>query len=154
MFREQLDFVMTVFVGLLLINVFLLITGLIGTRMFSLVARVPLRILGPFVLLLIIAGSYAYANSTSHIAMVLVLSAIAYLLEKINIPVVPIVLAFIMGPIIEQNLNRALIITSGELLPIITRPITVTILLLALITVIYSMIAIYRDTKRVAIHDQ
>ena len=154
MFREQLDFVMTVFVGLLLINLFLLITGLLGTRMFSLVARVPLRILGPFVLLLIIAGSYAYANSTSHIAMVLVLSAIAYLLEKINIPVVPIVLAFIMGPIIEQNLNRALIITSGELLPIITRPITVTILLLALITVIYSMIAIYRDTKRAGVREQ
>ncbi len=154
MFREQLDFVMTVFVGLLLINVFLLIIGIIGTRTFSLVARVPLRLLGPFVLLLIIAGSYAFANSSSHIVMVLVLSAIAYQLEKINIPVVPIVLAFIMGPIIEQNLNRALIITGGEILPIITRPITVLILVMALITIIYSIVSIFRDTRRISTREQ
>ncbi len=147
MFREQGDFVMTVFVGLLAINVFLLITGLLGTRTFSLVARVPLRILGPFVLILIIAGSYAYANYTTHIAMVLVLSAIAYLFEKINIPVVPIVLAFIMGPIIEQNLNRALTINGGDFFAIIVRPITATILLLALITVIYSILNILRTAK-------
>lgn len=147
MFREELDFVMTVFVGLLVINLFLLITGLLGTRTFSLVARVPLRLLGPFVLILIIAGSYAYANYTTHIVMVLVLSAIAYLLEKINIPVVPIVLAFIMGPIIEQNLNRALTINGGDFAGVIARPITATILFLAFLAVVYSVISILRAAK-------
>jgi putative tricarboxylic transport membrane protein len=155
MFQQQGDFVLTVFIGLLLINLFLLIVGLIGTNTFSLVSRVPLRILGPFVLLLIVAGAYAYANYSAHIVMVLVLAAIAYLLEKINIPVVPIVLAFIMGPIIESNLNRALTITRGDIFEIVTRPITATILVLAVITAVYSFLSNLRQTRReAALHQQ
>ena len=66
---------------------------------------------------------------------------------------VPIVLAFIMGPIIEQNLNRALTITGGDIVAILFRPITATILVLALITVIYSVISTYRASKLVFADD-
>ena len=150
MFQQQGDFVLTIFIGLLLINLFLLIVGLLGTSTFSLVSRVPLRILGPFVLLLIVAGAYAYENYAGHIVMVLVLAAVAYLLEKINIPVVPIVLAFIMGPIIESNLSRALTITRGDIFEIVTRPITATILLLALAAAVYSFVSNLRQNRREA----
>jgi putative tricarboxylic transport membrane protein len=147
LFRDHGTFVMTVFIGLLAINFFLLIVGLVGTRAFSLVAKVPLRVLGPFVLLLIVVGSYAYANYTAHVVMVLVLSAVAYLFEKMDIPVVPIVLAFIMGPIIEVNLNRALTITGGDLSAVLLRPITAVILLLALATAAYSVFSMLRAAK-------
>jgi putative tricarboxylic transport membrane protein len=133
-----------------MINLFLLIVGLLGTSTFSLVSRVPLRILGPFVLLLIVAGAYAYANNSVHIIMVLVLAATAYLLEKINIPVVPIVLAFIMGPIIESNLSRALTITRGDFFVIVMRPITATILILALAAAVYSFVSNMRQNRREA----
>ncbi len=150
LFQHQTDFVMTVFIGLLLINVFLLIVGLLGTSTFSLVSRVPPRLLGPFVLLLIIAGAYAYANYTTHIVMVLILAAIAYLFEKINIPAVPVVLAFIMGPIIESNLNRALTITGGDLMVIVSRPITAGILVLAFAAAVYSFVSNVRLARREA----
>jgi putative tricarboxylic transport membrane protein len=138
---------MTVFVGLLLINGLLLLVGLLGTRLFALVSKVPQRIVGPFVLLLIVVGSYAYANYTAHVVMVIVLAALAYHFEKIEIPPVPIVLAFIMGPIIENNLMRALTISAGDLSAVLLRPITLTILLLALITAIYSIISMLRAAK-------
>jgi putative tricarboxylic transport membrane protein len=147
LFRDHGTFVMTVFVGLLAVNVMMLIVGLIGNRPFGLVAKVPLRVLGPFVLLLIVVGTYAYANYTSHVVMVLVLSVIAYHFEKIGIPVVPIVLAYIMGPIIEQNLNRALTISAGDVWVVLTRPITATILILALATAIYSIRSMFRMAK-------
>jgi putative tricarboxylic transport membrane protein len=150
MFQQQGDFVMTVFIGLLIINVFLLIIGLLGTSTFSLVSRVPLRMLGPFVLMLIVAGAYAYENYTTHIIMVLVLAAIAYLFEKISIPAVPIVLAFIMGPIIESNLSRALTITGGDFVEIISRPITATILVLALSAAVYSFVSSMRSARHAA----
>jgi putative tricarboxylic transport membrane protein len=150
MFREETDFVMTVFIGLLVINLLLLVVGLVGTRTFSLVSKVPLRLLGPFVLLLIVAGAYSYENYTTHIVIVLVLGAIAYLFEKINIPSVPVVLAFIMGPIIESNLSRALTITGGDLWVIVTRPIVATILLLAVATAIYSFISGVRSARLAA----
>jgi putative tricarboxylic transport membrane protein len=144
LFRDHGTFVMTVFVGLLVVNVMMLVVGLIGNRPFGLVARVPMRLLGPFVLILVVVGSYAYANYTSHVIMVLVLSAIGYWFERVSIPVVPIVLAFIMGPIIEENLNRALTITGGDLGVVLSRPLTIVILLLALATAIYSVRSMLR----------
>ena len=86
LFRDHSDFVMKVFVGLLLINLLLLIVGILGTRMFALVSRVPQRVVGPFVLVLIVVGSYAYVNYTAHVVMVLVLAAVAYIFEKIEFP--------------------------------------------------------------------
>ena len=144
LFQQHGTFVMTVFVGLLLINLMMLIVGLIGNRPFGLVARVPTRLLGPFVLVLIVVGSYAYDNYTTHVIMVLVLAAIAYWFERIGIPTVPIVLAFIMGPIIEENLSRALTITAGDLTAVLSRPITAVLLLLALATAIFSVYSMLR----------
>jgi putative tricarboxylic transport membrane protein len=108
---------------------------------------VPLRLLGPFVLMLIVAGAYAYADVTTHIVMVLVLAAIAYLFEKVSIPAVPVVLAFIMGPIIESNLNRALTISGGDLWVIVSRPIVATILVLAVATAVYSFVSGVRSAR-------
>ena len=147
LFRDNGTFVMTVFIGLFVINLMLLCTGLVGTRAFSLVAKVPRRILGPFVLILIVVGSFVYANYTSHVVMVLILGAIAYFFEKVNIPVVPIVLAFIMGPIIEINLSRALTISGGDMTSLLTSPITATILVLSLFTAVYSMASMFRAAK-------
>jgi putative tricarboxylic transport membrane protein len=147
LFRDHGTFVMTVFVGLLLVNLMMLIVGLIGNRPFGLVAKVPTRLLGPFVLVLIVVGSYAYANYTSHVIMVLVLSAIAYWFERISIPAVPIVLAFIMGPIIEENLSRALTITAGDLAAVLSRPITAVVLALALATAIFSIRSMFRAAR-------
>lgn len=144
LFRDHGDFVMTVFIGLFAINFMLLCVGLVGTRLFSLVAKVPLRLLGPFIMILIIVGAYAHASYTPHVIMVLVLSAIAYLLEKVDIPVIPIVLAFIMGPIIEENFNRALTINNGDLLQVLTRPISMVIFGISAAIIIYS---IYRSRR-------
>jgi putative tricarboxylic transport membrane protein len=147
MFRDDTAFVMTVFVGLIIINIGMLFVGIVGTRPFAAVTKVPRRLLGPFVLALVVTGTYTYANYPPHVIMVLVLGLIAYLLEKIDFPVVPIVLAAVMGPIIESNLNRALTIQNGDLLAILSRPITLTILLLAVLTAIYSVVSTVRAAR-------
>ncbi|MDP1535614.1 MAG: tripartite tricarboxylate transporter permease [Burkholderiales bacterium] len=150
LFRDNGTFVMTVFMGLLVVNVMMVVVGLIGNRPFGLVAKVPMRMLGPFVLLLIVVGAYAYANYTTHVVMVLVLSVVAYLFEKIDIPVVPIVLAFIMGPIIEENLSRALTIAAGDISAVVLRPITLVTLVLALLTAVYSIRSMLRAVRLAA----
>ena len=69
----------------------------------------------------------------------LILGFLGYIFIKVNIPPIPIVLGFVMSPIIEQNLNRALTIHNGDLTNVLFRPITLTILFLALITIIYGV---------------
>ena len=92
-------------------------------------------------------GSYAYANYWAHVVMVLVMAAMAYFFEKIDIPTVPIVLAFVMGPIVEGNLNKALTIHAGDIWGVITRPIAMFILILALVTAVYGFWRSYQTAK-------
>lgn len=139
LFEEQPQFIMTVFLGLIVGNLIMLSIGLVGARSFAHIAKIPRRILGPFVMILIIIGTYAYANYNAHVVMVLVIGAIAYYFDKLSIPPVPIVLAFVMGPIIELNMNRAMTIHQGDMMMVLTRPISVTILLASLATIYFGI---------------
>ena len=139
MFQEQPTFIATVFVGLLFVNIMLLFVGFYGTQTFSLIARVPRRLMGPFVLLLIFLGAFAFDAFIPHVIMVIIMGALAYVFQKVEIPVVPIVLAFVMGPIIESNLSLALTIHEGDLTNVLLRPITITILIIAFITAVYGL---------------
>ena len=145
LFQNQPLLISTIFVGLLFINFWLLVLGLVYTRGFAYVASIPRRVLGPFVFILIILGTYAYANYTAHVVMVLIFSVVAYWFVKLDIPVVPVVLAFVMGPIIERNLSRAMTIHAGDFSVVLTRPITMVILGLAAMTIVYSVISAQRD---------
>lgn len=90
-------------------------------------------------MILIIIGTYSYSNYGAHVIMSLILGFMGYIFLKVNIPAIPIVLGFVMSPIIEQNLNRALTIHNGDLTQVMFRPITLTILFLALVTITYGI---------------
>lgn len=148
LFTERPVFIMTVFIGLIVGNLIMLAIGLLGARWFAHVARIPRRILGPIVMILIMIGTYAYQNYGAHVAMALIIGAIAYYFERLEIPPVPIVLAFVMGPIIEHNLARGLIIHAGDLSTVLTRPITVTILAMALATAVFGIARGRKEGKK------
>jgi len=136
LFSEGGPLVLAVFFGLLACNAMLLALGVFGVRLFVPLSRVPAGLLGPFVLLLLIVGAYAFDNNIVHSVMVLILGALAYCLERFGFSTVPIILGFVMGPIIEQNLNRALVIHTGDVGFMLTRPITLVILGLAILTAV------------------
>src|SRR5690606_17803335 len=103
-----------VFAGLIACNIILLVFGLASVQVLTFIARIPRHILAPFVMLMLMVGTYSYQNYSAHLVMVLVLGAFAVWIEKLGISVIPIVLAFVMGPIIEQNLVRGLAIHGGD----------------------------------------
>ncbi len=90
-------------------------------------------------LIVLLIGTYSYQNYTAHVVIALLFGAIAVWLEKIGISVIPIVLAFVMGPIVEKNLLRGLAINGGDFIQLLSRPITLTILLLSALTVLLSL---------------
>jgi putative tricarboxylic transport membrane protein len=137
--------VMAVFVGLIACNIVLLLFGLASVKVLTLIARIPRHILAPFVMLMLMVGTYSYQNYSAHLVMVLVLGAFAAWIEKLGISVIPIVLTFVMGPIIEQNLVRGLAIHGGNALFLFTSPITLTFLTLAVITMIFGFLRSRRD---------
>src|SRR5690606_12313103 len=123
----------------------LLVFGLGSVQVLTFIARIPRHILAPFVMLMLMVGTYSYQNYSAHLVMVLVLGAFAVWIEKLGISVIPIVLAFVMGPIIEQNLVRGLAIHGGDVKFLFASPITLTILILAVVTMIFGFIRSRRD---------
>jgi putative tricarboxylic transport membrane protein len=68
---------------------------------------------------------------------------------KVNIPVAPMVLGFVLGPIAENNMRMALTMTRGDYSVFFTRPISVVFLALAVLSVLYSLYSIRKDNVRV-----
>ncbi|TKT69208.1 C4-dicarboxylate ABC transporter permease [Aquamicrobium sp. LC103] len=138
LFSQGGPLVMSVFIGLIASALLMLVVGIAGIRAFVQVARIPRYILAPFVMITLIIGTYSYQNYSAHVVMALVIGAGAYWLEKLRVPLIPIVLAFVMGPIVEANLNRAMVINGGDLQAMLLRPLALGILVLALVTAILS----------------
>ena len=91
----------------------------------------------PFIATLCIVGSYAISNNLYDVIVMMVFGVIGYLFEKAGFPTGPIVLAIILGPMIERNLRQALI-ASGGLVPflssLVTRPISIILLVLVILS--------------------
>ena len=148
LFSDGGPMVMAVFLGLLAANAILLAVGVFAVRAFVPVAYVPSAILGPFVFLLLVVGVYAYDNSLSHVLMFLGLGTLAWLLERFGISTLPVILGFVMGPIIETNLGRALIINGGDLWAVASRPIVAGLLIAALISAVWGYARTIRAEAR------
>ena len=147
LFRENVDLVYLIFIGLLIINLFLLGVGYLGLNVFSLVAKVPQRVLGPIIIVIVLTGIYSYQTNPYHPAMAFILGVLGYIFEKVKIPIVPLVLAYIMGPIMEYNFIHALMISRGDLSVIVKSPICVVILALALFSAVFGYIREQRGLK-------
>ena len=147
LFSEGGPLAMSIFFGLVACNIALLLVGWFGIRFFVPIAYVPARILAPFVFVLLVVGAYAYDNSVVQVAMFLVLGVVAFGLEGAGFSPLPVILGFVMGPIIETNLGRALIISRGDVAVALGHPITISLLVVAAGVVVISSLAVLRRSK-------
>lgn len=97
------------------------------------VLKVPFRILFPLILLFCLIGSYAVHNSVFDILVMIVFGVVGYVLRKFEYEEAPLLLAFILGPILEQAFRQSLIMSGGELSIFFTRPISCVALILSIV---------------------
>ena len=136
LFKDNLPQVYIIFIGLFIANIFMLILGLLGIRFSVQVTKVPRYILTPLILVLCVLGSFAINNNIIDLVVLLVSSIIGYFMIKSKFPMSPMILGIILGPMVENNLRRSLIMSDGDGLIFFSRPISLTLILLSIITVI------------------
>lgn len=134
LFKDSGDLVYTLFSGMILCYVAMLIIGLFAARYFAKVTEIPKAILTPVILMLCVVGSYAINNNLFDVIIMLVAGVIGYYMQKYDFPASPIVLAIILGPMAESQFRRALTLSNGSYDIFYTRPITLVLLLLSVIT--------------------
>ena len=133
-FQQSPDFVKGVFAIALISQFFLIPVGLLGIKAYGRILRLPRNIIMVFVLIFSVVGSYSIRNSFFDIYIMLFFGVIGYIFENLDIPLAPMVLGIILGPMIEDNLRVGLIKTGGNYLPFLTNPISAVLVLLIIFT--------------------
>jgi putative tricarboxylic transport membrane protein len=117
-------------------NVMLLILNLPLIGLWVKILKVPYRILFPFLLVLCIIGSYSINSSKFDVFIMFIFGIIGYLFKKFDYEPAPLVMAFVLGPILENSLRQSLLISGGSMLIFLTKPISVSCLSIALLVLI------------------
>ncbi|WP_170291163.1 tripartite tricarboxylate transporter permease [Neomoorella glycerini] len=145
LFVKEPDLVYGLFASLLVGNIVMLAMGLMGTQLWAKVVTVPKNILTPIVLAMVIFAAYAESNNLFTVWLALLFGIIGYIMRKYDFPVAPVVLAVVLGEMIETSFRRALIISDGSLAIFISRPIASIILLISVISIGYQF---FRGMKK------
>jgi TctA family transporter len=112
-------------------NLMLLILNLPLVGLWIKLLAVPYRLLFPAIFVFCCIGVYAVDSKIFDVYQIAVLSAFAYLLLKLDCEPAPLILGFILGPLMEENLRRAMMIAFGDPTVFITRPISAAFLIAA-----------------------
>lgn len=147
MFSEQPELVWTLIASMYIGNLMLLILNLPLVGMWARLAMIPFPILASSVLVLSFIGSYGVRNSMFDAWMALLFGVLGYLFHKVGIPSVPLILALILGPMLEAALRQSLTLSRGGLDIFFTRPISLTLLLVAAISVAFSIYSRRKEGK-------
>jgi putative tricarboxylic transport membrane protein len=121
----------------------MLIMGLCMSKVTVQILKTPPALFMPIVTFFCVLGSYALGLRIFNLYLMVAFGVLAYFLEEMGYPIAPLVIGMILGPMVDENLRRALIGSKGSLLPFVTRPIAIVLLLLILYALV-SQTAWYR----------
>jgi putative tricarboxylic transport membrane protein len=133
LFQQQMPFVSSIFISLLLSVVFMCILGLLGAPVFAKLISFPKKYLIPAILVFGLVGSYAISNSIFDIWVLIISGIVGFVFRKIGLPIAPIILGMILGPLFESNFRRALMLSGGNWATFVQRPISLAFLIVVVV---------------------
>jgi len=133
-FQQSPDLIKGLFSIAIISQFFLVIVGLLGIKSYSIILKLPRNVVMVGVIIFSVIGSYAIRNSFFDIYVMLFFGIVGYVFEILKIPLAPMILGIILGPMIEDNLRVGLIKTGGNYIPFITNPISAVLAILIILT--------------------
>lgn len=118
-------------------NIMLLILNLPLVGVFASLVRTPARFLMPAVALLTMVGAFSLNNSLFDLRILLAATLAGYVLRRVNYEPTPLIIGMVLGPVVERGLRQGLIVSHGNIVAFVSRPITATLLLVALGIALY-----------------
>ena len=143
---EHPTFIMEVAAILLLASLSMWVVGMLMAKQVVKVLRIPVQLFMPIIGILCIIGSYSLGMNIWNLYLMLPVGIISYFLIEMGYPIAPLVIGVILGPMADENLRRALMVSQGSFLPIFTRPVSLVLFLVIVWTVV-SQFQVYRNFK-------
>lgn len=123
-FSQSRNLMNSIFAIGIITQILLLPLGFLGIKLSGQLLKLPRNIIWIGVVFFSIIGSYAINNNFFDVYMMIIAGLVGFFLEKLDVPLAPLILGLILGPMVENNLRVGLIKTSGNFWPFITRPIS------------------------------
>ena len=137
-------FVASMYIG----NFLLLILNLPLVGLFVSVLRLPQHVLATLVLLLCLVGAYSLSNSFLDLWILVIFGVFGYTLRKLRVDPSPLVVALVLGPMMEKTLRQSLFLTRGSIVDLIARPLTLSILLIPVVALLGPLLLrLYRRAR-------
>ncbi len=113
MFVANANIIYALFLGLIVSSVLLLFVGSVAIRLFRYIVDVPRSVLLPAVLILCVFGCYAVNNNVFDIIVMFAMGWFGYFMMRFGVPAAPFLIAFILGPLLEDNFRQAMLMSNG-----------------------------------------
>lgn len=134
------DLVYAVFAALIAGALIMFVFGMALIPVWTRVLRVPEGVMAPIVLAIAIVGTYAYGNSFGNVMVTLAFGVLGLFMRHHGFPYVPLILAVVLGEMIEINFRRALMLSKGSLDIFVSRPISFILLALIVAIVFFPLV--------------
>ena len=134
LFIQQPVLVYSIFVAMLLANLSIIILAKLFIRYFSKVIELPYNVLGPGIIIFCVAGVFAVRNNFGDIWIMIIFAILGFFMEKYNYPLAPLILGVVLGPIAEQNLRQAMIISDNNPMVLVSTPISAILIVLSVLS--------------------
>ncbi|MEE4242027.1 MAG: tripartite tricarboxylate transporter permease [Desulfopila sp.] len=133
---EHPTFIMEVAAILLLSSMAMWVVGMLLAKQVVKVLRIPTPLFMPIIGVLCIIGSYSLGLNIFNLYLMLPVGIICYFLISMGYPIAPLVIGVILGPMADENIRRALMVSQGSFMPIFQRPVSLILFLIIVFTVL------------------
>lgn len=140
LFATQTELVYTVFASLILANLFMIGAGMIVSRGFATIMKVPPTVLGAFIVVLSVVGAYGVRNNIADVYICLGFGVLGYVMKHFSFPSAPLVLGIILGPLAERYFMTALANYDNDPTIFFTRPISGSIMAFSMLFIVWALV--------------
>jgi len=133
LFTDQAVITYSIIIGLIFCNLILYVLGRLFTKQVAKVINLPYGVLGICIVIFCFAGAFANSGNINEMFLIVPIAILAYMMNLFGFSVVPTMLGLILGPILEENFTRSMIVSDGKLSVFFTEPISCGILIFSVV---------------------
>jgi putative tricarboxylic transport membrane protein len=141
LFTSQSGLVWTLIASLYIGNVILLVLNLPLVGLWVKLLKIPPPWLYAGIIVISVAGVYGAGNSVFNVGLLFAFGLVGFMMKRFDFPAAPLIVGLILGPMAEQSLRQALTISQGQWSTFVTRPLSASLLLIALILLVVPVLA-------------
>jgi len=146
--KESPDIIWLAILSVTAASIFASAVGLLSAPQLLKITRVKAGILSPIVLMLAAVGAYALNLSVTDVVISIGFGLIAYAMRAVNMPLIPLILGFILGPLVERSYLQTQSTFGSVWSGIVTRPIALVLFIIVIGVVVYEVIASRRNKEK------